>query len=162
MTKAEGGCKCEKLSPTSATCVKKFNLMNILRQCPSNFVAKPAPGYSATFWLHNPCNMRRRCCVASVSKNVPSVAAALFLLLQTVRLFLIFCATLLLLHPHYQSTKFLRAIFTSIVKYSEQSLVFLKSKTRDGGLINFSNGVLMSRNFLKPQIIRPNFFNNPK
>ena len=30
----------------------------------------------ATFWFHNPCNIRRKCCVASASKNVARVAAA--------------------------------------------------------------------------------------
>ena len=31
----------------------------------------------ATFWCHNPCNIRKKCCVASASKNVPRAAAAL-------------------------------------------------------------------------------------
>ena len=31
----------------------------------------------STFWFHNPCNIREKCCVASASKNVPCVAEAL-------------------------------------------------------------------------------------
>ena len=30
----------------------------------------------ATFWFHNLCNIRKKCCVSSTSKNDPRVAAA--------------------------------------------------------------------------------------
>ena len=71
-TKVEAGCTCNQVSSISVTCYKKFNLMNILQNCFSNFVADLALTH-ATFWFHSYCNIRKKCCVASASKNVTCV-----------------------------------------------------------------------------------------
>ena len=76
-TEIEDGCMCSQVSPISATCSRKFNSMNVLQHCPSNLVAEPALATLATFWFHNLCNISKKCCVASASKNVPRVGAAL-------------------------------------------------------------------------------------
>ena len=51
MTEVKGGCTCSQVSPISAayTC-KKFNSMNILQHCPSNFCCRIYP------WPHT-CNI---------------------------------------------------------------------------------------------------------
>ena len=48
-TEAEGGCTCSQVFPVSATCCRKFYSMNILRHCPSDFVAELVPGYTCNF-----------------------------------------------------------------------------------------------------------------
>ena len=45
-TEVEGDCKCSQASSISAIRCKKFNTMNILQHCPSDFVAVPIPGYT--------------------------------------------------------------------------------------------------------------------
>ena len=45
MTEVEGSCTSSQVSPTSATCCKKFNSVNILH-CPSGIGAEPVPGYT--------------------------------------------------------------------------------------------------------------------
>ena len=60
----------------SATCYKKLNSMNVLQDCPSDFVTEPAPGYTCDIWFHNLGNIEKKCHVASASKSIPSVAAA--------------------------------------------------------------------------------------
>ena len=76
-TEVEGVCKCSQVFPTSATCCKKINSMNILQHCPSVFVTETLLATRAAFWFHNPCNIRKTCVVASAGKNVPRVAAEL-------------------------------------------------------------------------------------
>ena len=61
----------------SATCCKKFNSMNILQHCPNDLLQNLSLATRAAFWFHNPCNIRKKCCVASESKIVAHVAAAL-------------------------------------------------------------------------------------
>ena len=47
----EGSCTCSQVSPIYAACCKKFNSINILQQCPSDFVAESTSGHThATFW----------------------------------------------------------------------------------------------------------------
>ena len=65
------------MSPASTTCHKKFNLINILQHCPSDFVTEAPLATRATFWFHNPCNIRKMCGVASAGKNVPRLAREL-------------------------------------------------------------------------------------
>ena len=52
---------------------KKLSSMNILQHCPSDFVAEPTLATRTTLWFHNPCNIRKKCHVASASKNIPRV-----------------------------------------------------------------------------------------
>ena len=79
--KVEGGCTCSQVSPKSATCCKMFNSMNNLQHCPNivptTLLQNLPLAIRAAFWLHSPCNIRKRCCVANASTNVPCVAAAL-------------------------------------------------------------------------------------
>ena len=58
-TEVKGVCKCRQVSPTSATCCKKINSMNILQHCPSDFVTETPLATRATFWFHDPCNIRK-------------------------------------------------------------------------------------------------------
>ena len=50
-----------QVSSISATYCKKFNLMNILQHCPSDFVAERDPDTCETFWFYDPCNIRKKC-----------------------------------------------------------------------------------------------------
>ena len=80
-TEVEGGCTCSQVSPISAACCKKFNLMNILQHCPSDFVAEPTSGHThTTFWSHNPWNIRKNCLTSKVkmSHMQPRLARFLF------------------------------------------------------------------------------------
>ena len=68
---------CSQVSSISATCCKKLNLMNILQHCPSDFVAESVPGYTCNILVSQALQHQKEVCVASASKNVPRVAAAL-------------------------------------------------------------------------------------
>ena len=60
---------CSQVYPISATRCIRFDSMNILQHCPSDFAEEPAPGYTSNILVHNLCNMSKKCCVASVSKR---------------------------------------------------------------------------------------------
>ena len=69
-TEVKGGCTCSQVSSISAACCKKFNSMNILQHCPSDFVAEPTHGHTrATFWSHNPYNIRKKCVASKVKMS---------------------------------------------------------------------------------------------
>ena len=70
VTEIEGGCTCSQVSPLSAACCKKFNSINILQHCPSDFVAEPTSGHMhVTFWSHNPCNIKKNCLTSTVKMS---------------------------------------------------------------------------------------------
>ena len=68
---------CSQMSPISATCCKKINSINILQHNGRDLLQNLPLAIFATFWFHNPCNIGKKCCVASASKKVPRVAIAL-------------------------------------------------------------------------------------
>ena len=75
-TEVNGGCTCSQVLQISAICCKKFICMNILQHCANNFVAKFDTGCTCNSLVLQSCNIRKKCYVASASKNVPRVAVA--------------------------------------------------------------------------------------
>ena len=78
-TEVEGDCTCSQVSPISVTSYKKIISSNILHHCPSDYFFQNLPlATRAALWTHNSCNIGKKCCVASASKNVlHDVAAAI-------------------------------------------------------------------------------------
>ena len=58
--------------------LQKFNLMNVLQHFPTILLPYLPLATRAAFWFHNPIDVRKKFCVVNASKNVPSVAAALY------------------------------------------------------------------------------------
>ena len=63
----EGGCTCSHVFAISATFCEKFSSMNILQHCPSDFVAKPAPGYTCSILVSQFLQHQKKCCAASIT-----------------------------------------------------------------------------------------------
>ena len=73
----EGDSSCNHGSTMSATCYKSSIRWIFYNIVPAILLQNLPLANVQTSWLHNPCNIRKKCLVACVSKNVPHVATAL-------------------------------------------------------------------------------------